>query len=228
MPQYPSPLVSVDVVLLALNDGVLHTALALRDNKPFAGHWALPGGYVHVDEDQDDVAAANRILKAKAGLSSPYFEQLGAFCGLHRDPRGWSVSIAHYALVPTSAMEGGRPDHLKWVPVDHVRSLPFDHKRILDVAVERLRSKTLYSSLPLYLMPKTFTLTELQHVYETVLGGALDKRSFRRRLEAMDVLQEVKGQATTGTGHRPAQQFRLKRRARLATVASNLDVREAD
>ncbi len=210
--EYDTPIVSVDIVMLTLLDDQLHVALTLRDREPFAGKWALPGGYVHTDEDTSDIDAASRILLDKAGLKSPYFEQLQTFAGRTRDPRGWSVSIAHYALVPYGDLSQEPNDHLKWVPVDSVRSLPFDHLTILRTAVSRVRDKTLYSSLPVHLMPPTFTLTELQKVYQTLLGADLDKRGFRRRIDELNVVEEVPG-AVSKAGHRPAQLFRVRRAA---------------
>src|SRR3954451_7675649 len=118
LPPYSQPIVTVDVVLLTLKEDRLHAALVLRDKDPFAGHWTLPGGWVHADEDEDALASAVRILKTKAGLASPYLEQLQTFAGRHRDSRGWSVSIAHYALVPWSQIEGVKHEHLKWRAVD--------------------------------------------------------------------------------------------------------------
>jgi 8-oxo-dGTP diphosphatase len=222
---YTTPIVSVDIVLLTLRDGQLYTALSLRERDPFAGKWALPGGYIHTNEDQTDVDAAARILLAKTGLKSPYYEQLRTFASADRDPRGWSVSIAHYALVPFDAMADVQNDHLKWVPVDSVTSLPFDHLEILRTAVGRVRDKSLYSSLPVHLMPKHFTLTDLQSVYETLLGADIDKRGFRRRIEELNILEEVTGEMSSGK-HRPAQLFRLKRAAAkaLRTADSNLRV----
>jgi 8-oxo-dGTP diphosphatase len=225
-PLHPAPIVSVDIVLLALVQGQLCAALTLRDNEPFAGRWALPGGYVHVDEDQTDEAAAARILRAKTGLRSPYLEQLRTFAGADRDPRGWSVSIAHYALVPLDSLGKALPDKVKWAPVDELQSMPFDHLTILRTAVERVRDKSLYSSLPVHLMPDEFTLTQLQQVYETLLGASLDKRAFRRRMEELNILEEVKGWVSVGA-HRPAQLYRIKRRAKktLKTADSNLGLK---
>ena len=100
MPEPAKPIVTVDVVLLTLREESLHVALARREHDPHAGAWTLPGGWVHTDEDDDALAAAVRILRAKAGLESPYLEQLKTFASRHRDGRGWSVSIAHYALAP--------------------------------------------------------------------------------------------------------------------------------
>src|SRR5688572_9873275 len=199
---FSQPMVTVDVVLLTLRQDELCAALALREREPYAGQWTLPGGWVHTQEDEDALAAAARILKSKTGLESPYLEQLQTFAGSHRDPRGWSVSIAYYALVPIERSERTH-ERLQWRPVDAIRSLPFDHLQILRTAVSRVRSKTLYSSLPVHLMPKTFTLTELQQVYERVLGGPLEKRTFRRRVEELDVVEAVPDALEVGGAHRP-------------------------
>jgi 8-oxo-dGTP diphosphatase len=209
VPEHPQPIVTVDIVILSLIGESLCVALAKREQDPHAGAWTLPGGWVHTDEDEDAVAAASRILAAKAGLTSPYLEQLQTFASRHRDGRGWSVSIAYYALVP--AIEA-RSERVEWRPVDGIRSLPFDHLEILRAAVERVRSKTAYSSLPVHLMPPTFTLSELQRVYEQVLGATLDKRTFRRRIEELDLVEPAQGAKTDGVAHRPAQRYRVKRR----------------
>ena len=227
---YPQPIVTVDIVLLSLVEEQLSAALVARDKEPHAGVWTLPGGWIHTDEDEDALGAAARILKEKAGLTSPYLEQLKTFASRHRDARGWSVSIAHYALVSQEALEqadaaGKEGVLLKWRAVDAIRSLPFDHIEILRTAVDRVRSKTAYSSLPVYLMPKTFTLRELQEVYEQVLGGPLDRRSFRRRIEELEVIEPAPGKRVEGG--RPAQLFRTKRRfgQALATADKNLELK---
>lgn len=222
---FPHPLVTVDVVLLTLLEGKLLTALVRRVREPRIGAWTLPGGFVHVDEDADDLAAANRILFEKAGMRSPYLEQLYTFAGAERDSRGWSVSIAHYALVPYDVVQKSAHENLRWTPVDDIAALPFDHLRILKTAVSRVRSKTLYSSLPVHLMPKQFTLTELQHVYEALLDAPLDKRSFRRRIEELDIVEEVAGAMSEGGAHRPAQLYRRKRKMQFAVADSNLGIK---
>jgi len=235
-----APIVTVDVVLLTLKDEQLCAALLQRPREPHAGEWTLPGGFVHTDEDEDTLAAAARILSTKVGIESPYLEQLQTFSGPHRDPRGWSVAIVYYALVPHDSVPGeapapraehapatvlsiAAPPRLKWRPVDDIRSLPFDHLQILRTAVERVRSKTLYSSLPVHLMSATFTLSELQAVYEALLGTRLDKRGFRRRIEELDVVEEAPGAPVRGA-HRPAQRYRMKRHGaqRLAVSPKNL------
>jgi 8-oxo-dGTP diphosphatase len=208
-PEPSKPIVTVDVVLLTLRNEALHVALARREHEPYSGTWTLPGGWVHTNEDEDALAAAVRILKVKAGIESPYLEQLMTFASRHRDGRGWSVSIAHYALAP---FERATSASIEWRAVDSIRSLPFDHVEILRTAVDRVRSKTAYSSLPVHLMPATFTLSELQRVYEQVLGTTLDKRTFRRRIEELDLVEPAPGTRSEGAAHRPAQHYRVKRR----------------
>ena len=209
-----SPIVTVDIVLLTLKENELCAALLQRVRPPHAREWTLPGGFVHTDTDEDALAAATRILKSKAGLESPYLEQLQTFASRHRDSRGWSVSIAYYALVShQSFAEGSDTSPLKWRPVDSIRSLPFDHRDILRTAVERVRSKTNYSSLPIHLMPPTFSLSELQKVYETLLNTTLDKRGFRRRIEELDVVEPAPNHSAARGAHRPAQMYRVKRKA---------------
>ena len=211
------PIVTVDIVLLTLQSAGLACALLRRDREPFAGRWALPGGFIHAGEDRDAEAAARRILRAKTGLQSPYLEQLQTFSGAERDPRGWSLSVAYYALVP-AALAGPPRDGLRWAAADEVRGLPFDHRAILQAALDRLRSKTTYSSLPTHLMPRCFTLGQLQAVYEQILGTPLDKRGFRRRIEDLDILEHEPG-ATLSVGGRPAQLYRVRRQAPAHAVA---------
>lgn len=215
------PLATVDVVLLALREQTLCVALLQRENpnEPFYGHWALPGGFVRTDEDEDLESAAVRVLGEKTGLRSPYLEQLQTFSGRSRDPRGWSLSVAYYALVPADMLPEAAQG-LRWAPVDTLKSLPFDHATIVATAVERVRSKTAYSSLPLHLMPGVFTLAELRGVYETLLGAQMDPRSFGRRIQELDVLEPVQG-AKSGGAYRPAQLYRVKRRARRLALATD-------
>jgi 8-oxo-dGTP diphosphatase len=201
---------TVDVVLLSLHQEALHVALLPRERDPFKAALALPGGYVHAQEDQSAWDAADRMLRDKAGIASPYLEQLATFTGPQRDPRGWSVSIAYYALVPADVLSAGRPE-LRMVPVNGLPALPFDHNAIVDVAVSRVRSKSQYSSLPVYLCGKTFTLPRLQAVYEAVLGEPINKVSFRRKVEELGMLEPVPGSFEAGKANRPAQLYRLRK-----------------
>ena len=206
-------IVTVDVVLFALLDKQLHVVLSRRPNEPFAGQWALPGGYVHKLEDADSLGAALRVLRSKTGITPPYLEQLYSFADGARDPRGWSVSLSYFALVDqavlASAQAAAPGFGFDLVDVNAVPRLSFDHNRIFETALKRLRDKSSYSTLPCYLLPEQFTFAQVHETYEHVMGVALDKSAFRRKLTEMDVLEECKGQRVGGA-HRPAQLFRAK------------------
>ncbi len=201
---------TVDVVLLTLKEGGLHVALLKRERPPFQDVAALPGGFIHVTEDIDARHAALRVLKEKTGIVAPYLEQLATFSGPARDPRGWSVAIAYYALVSFEVIERAAHQDIKLHAVDKKLDLPFDHRSIIDTAVARLRSKSQYSSLPCYLAGDTFTLPGLQRVYEALMGEPLNKVSFRRKMSEMGMLEALDGQYEAGGAHRPAQLHRLK------------------
>jgi ADP-ribose pyrophosphatase YjhB (NUDIX family) len=203
-------IVTVDVVLLTAHEGRLAAGLVARENPPFKGRLALPGGYVRAEQDDSADATAARVLREKAGLVGFFLEQLATFSGAKRDPRGWSVSVAYLALTPWSRLAAAETGRLQWLPLDALPDLPFDHARILGAAVERLRGKGAYSTLPARLIDEPFTLTELQKVYEIALGlPRLDKSSFRRKLVEMDLIEATDGRRTD-TGGRQAQLFRLK------------------
>lgn len=201
---------TVDLVLLTLQDSVLKVALHKRERAPFEGVAALPGGFIHPAEDANTRSAALRVLREKTAIVPPYLEQLATFSGPARDPRGWSVSIVYYALVPFDVVEGAVTADLKLASVDERLDLPFDHRQIVDAAVARLRSKSQYSSLPCHLAGDTFTLPQLQRVYEALMGEPLNKVSFRRKITEMDMLEPVEGMFSSGAAHRPAQLYRLK------------------
>lgn len=203
----PALVCTVDVVLLTLLDERLQVALLPRDRAPHSGTLALPGGFIHPQTDRDTRDAAERVLRDKAGLRSPHLEQLATFSGPDRDPRGWSVSVVYVALVPATLLVQGHAP-VRWHPVDALPPLPFDHRAIVAQAVARVRSKSLYTSLPAHFCGEHFTLPQLQAVYEVVLGERLNKVSFRRRMEALGLLVPVVGERTGGA-HRPAQVWRL-------------------
>lgn len=206
-------IVTVDVVLFALHDKKLHVVLSRRANEPFAGQWALPGGYVHKQEDADSLTAAQRVLHTKTGIAPPYLEQLYSFADGARDPRGWSVSLSYFALVDQTVLTEAQliaPSlSFDLVDVHAVPRLSFDHNRIFDIALKRLRDKSSYSTLPCYLLPEQFTFSQVHETYEHVMGVGLDKSAFRRKLTEMDVLEECIGQRVGGA-HRPAQLFKVK------------------
>jgi len=204
-------IVTADVVLLTVMEGRLAVGLITRENAPFAGRGALIGGYVHADQDRNIDATAARVLRQKTGLEGFFIEQLSTFSGPKRDPRGWSVSVAYLALTPlerlTGALDG---DALSLTPVDEVRDMPFDHAEILTAAVDRLRSKGAYSTLPARLLPEVFTLSELQATYQIALGvPRIDKSSFRRKLNELALIEPIEGMRAE-TGGRQAQLYRLR------------------
>lgn len=201
---------TVDVVLLTLQEQKLKVALLKRDREPYKQVLALPGGYIHPDEDSDARDAALRVVRNKTGIEAPYLEQLATFSGPARDPRGWSVSIVYYALVASDVIETAAHPGVELKSVDQRLSLPFDHKAIIEAAVARLRSKSQYSSLPCYLAGDTFTLPQLQRVYEALMGEPLNKVSFRRKMTEMDMLEPIEGAVAASGAHRPAQLYRLK------------------
>ena len=215
----PAILCTVDVVLLTLRQGSLQVALVRRERAPFAGVLALPGGYIHAQDDADAQSSAARVLHDKAGLQSPYLEQLATFSGPVRDPRGWSVAVVYCALVPPEVLVQA-VDRITLVAVDGLPPLPFDHRQIIDTAVQRVRSKSQYSSLPVHLCAEPFTLPQLQAVYEAVLGEAVNKVSFRRKVDELAMLEAVPGALQTGGAHRPAQLYRVRAAYRQALSLS--------
>ncbi|QYJ20643.1 NUDIX hydrolase [Achromobacter sp. ES-001] len=205
---YPQPLVTVDAVLLTLRAGGLEIALHQRDRAPFRGAMALPGGVVHADEDDSTEASIRRVLREKTGFEPRYLEQLQVFSGPQRDPRQWSLSVSYVALVPVAELEAAAGQGLRFVSVDALPALAFDHAAIVAAAVARLRGKSSYSTLPFFLLPERFTLTELQHTYEAILQTRLEKSNFRRKMDAWGVLEPT-GDFVTGA-QRPARLYRLK------------------
>lgn len=203
-----SVIVTVDVVLFTLLDDELAVGLLRRADEPFKGRLALPGGYVHQQEDTDGLAAAARVLRDKTGIEAPYLEQLYTFADGARDPRGWSVSLAYYALVDRATLECQAKDAFSLVPVAELPRLPFDHNRIVDKGLERVQNKAAYSTLPCFLAGTVFTLAELQATYERVMGQKLDKSVFRRKLAELDFVEPT-GEQREGA-HRPAQLYRIQ------------------
>jgi 8-oxo-dGTP diphosphatase len=214
---FPRPLTTVDVVIFTIIKDQLHALLVKRptsDSEPYPDMWALPGGYVDIERDKDLEACARHKLKEKTGVVGPYLEQLGSWGSATRDPRGWTATHVYFAMLPHEAVKPGSASHtadIGWFPVkgDGVGlKLAFDHNVILTTAITRLRSKAEYTSLPAYLLPETFTLGELQHVFAVVLGRPVDKSSFRTRVLSAGLVEETDGVKTSHS--RPAQLYRLK------------------
>ncbi|HEY3351800.1 MAG TPA: NUDIX domain-containing protein [Polyangia bacterium] len=208
---HPRPALTVDCVLFGLDEGDLKLLLIRRDLAPFAGRWALPGGFVHVDESLED--AALRELREETGVDDVYLEQLYTFGAPERDPRERVVSVAYYALsklgdhrvrAATDAREAA------WFAVVDLPSLAFDHDHIVEVALKRLQGKVRYEPIGFELLPPKFTLSQLQHLYEAVLEESLDKRNFRKKILGMDLLVEL-DEVEQDVAHRAARLYRFDR-----------------
>src|SRR5205823_11582752 len=191
------------------DEGELKVLLIQRALEPFKGRWALPGGFVHVDETLDE--AARRELAEETGLKDVFLEQLYSFGALDRDPRERVVSVAFYALVKLSdhrAKAATDATDAEWFPISKAPKLAFDHADILATALARLKGKVRYEPIGFELLPPKFTLSQLQQLYEAVLGTDLDKRNFRKKVLGFDLLVPLKETQMAGR-HRPAQLFRF-------------------
>lgn len=190
---------------------ILQILLIRRGIQPHLGAWALPGGFVHMEETLDQ--AARRELEEETHIKNVFLEQLYTFGNPDRDPRGRVVSVAYYALVrPEHHPATGDTDAAEaaWHPVNQLPPLAFDHLEILQTALDRLRGKIRYQPIGFELLPKHFTLTQLQTLYEAILGRPIDKRNFRKKLLAFDFL--VPTDDFTAGAHRPARLHRFDRR----------------
>lgn len=206
--EYPRPSVTVDCVIFGLDESQqLKVLLIRRKGDPYANKWALPGGFVQIEESLEN--AARRELKEETGVENVFMEQLYTFGSLGRDPRGRVISVAYFALV-NLAEHTLRADtdaeDAAWYSIDDLPELAFDHAVIMKAALDRLRAKLRYQPIGFELLPEHFTLSQLQQLYETVLGvPSLNKRNFRTRIMKMGVLREVGRQ--TNVAHRPAMLF---------------------
>ncbi|NMG27965.1 NUDIX hydrolase [Aromatoleum evansii] len=217
---YPRPLCTVDVIILTLLDATLQVLLVQREDapgEPFPGRWALPGGIVDTQHDRSLEDCARRKLLDKTGVVAPHLEQIGSWGDAVRDPRGWSTTHVYLALLPAATLHprrGGNAADLRWFPLEPpaggpaLPPLAFDHARLLGAGLARLRGKAEYTSLPIYLLPQTFTLSELQAVFQVVLGRSLEKKAFRTRILASGLVEEL--DEMKETSRRPARLYRRK------------------
>jgi 8-oxo-dGTP diphosphatase len=205
--QYPRAALAVDCVVFGFDEGDLKLPLIQRAIEPFLGQWALPGGFVRVEETLDD--AARRELQEETGVSRVYLEQLYSFGELKRDPRERVVTVAYYALVKLSDHRvRGATDarNAAWFAIRELPRVAFDHERIIDVAFARLKGKVRYEPIGFELLPPKFTLTQLQHLYEIILEVPLDKRNFRKKILGMELLIET-DEIEQDVAHRAARLY---------------------
>ncbi|MCY1018608.1 NUDIX hydrolase [Pyxidicoccus sp. MSG2] len=207
--EYPRPALTVDCVVFGQDEDDLKVLLIRRGVEPYAGRWALPGGFVRMEESLD--AAARRELEEEAGIRPGHMEQLYTFGDPGRDPRGRVVTVAYFALVKLSdhtlhAATDAR--EAAWFSVWDAPKLAFDHADVLATALQRLKGKVRYQPIGFELLPPKFTLTQLQRLYEVILERQLDKRNFRKKILAMDLLEEL-DEVEQDVSHRAARLYRF-------------------
>jgi 8-oxo-dGTP diphosphatase len=207
--EYPRPALTVDCVVFGMDEGDLKVLLIKRGVEPFVGKWALPGGFVRMEESLDD--AARRELEEESGVRPSHLEQLYTFGEPGRDPRGRVVTVAYFALVKLSAHQvhaATDAREVAWFSVWDTPKLAFDHGEVLGTALQRLKGKVRYQPIGFELLPPKFTLTQLQKLYEVILERELDKRNFRKKILAMDLLEEL-DEVEQDVSHRAARLYRF-------------------
>lgn len=224
--EFARPALTVDIVVFALDEEDLKVMLVERDLKPFAGQWALPGGFVRVDESLDE--AARRELQEETGLKDIFLEQLYTFGDLNRDPRERVVTVAYYALVNLqghNVQASTDARNAAWFSVNDLPKLAFDHELILKTAHERLKGKVRYQPIGFELLQERFTLRQLQHLYEVILDRELDKRNFRKKVLSMEIVKET-SEIEKDVAHRAARLYRFDKRMydRLTKQGFNFEI----
>ena len=216
---YPMPFTRIELVVLSVVDGGFAVLLGKREQDPFIGQWALPGGVVRIDLDSDLDSSAQRVAKERLGLNVPYLRHQCVVGGATRDPRApWAISIVYRAYARHNEFmpaAGKRLDALRWSPVEEAiaeQNLAFDHCNLIQLAVTDARAEIDQLELPFEYLPDQFTLGELQATCENILGHRLDKSSFRRRIDDRGVIEPVHGEMRVGA-FRPAQLFRQRTNA---------------
>jgi 8-oxo-dGTP diphosphatase len=213
--RYPHPAVTTDIVIFTIRQDELKVLLIKRALPPYKNEWALPGGFIKLDESLEE--GARRELEEETGVRDVYLEQLYTFGDPNRDPRERVITVAFYALVPTREIKieaGSDAEGVSWFGMKELPELAFDHRSILKMAHERLRAKLDYSTIAFQFMPRDFTLSELQHVYEVILREEIDKRNFRKRILGLNLIKET-GKDKRDGAHRPAKLYRVKNPKRI-------------
>ena len=207
--KFKKPSVTADIVIFTINENDLKVLLVKRKIAPFKDNWALPGGFVREDESLEN--AAKRELEEETGVKNVYLEQLFSFGDLKRDPRGRVITIAYMALVNSENIKlkaSTDVSDAQWFPINKLPSLAFDHDKILEYATKRLKWKFEYTTIAFSILPKKFTLTQLQRDYEIVFNKKFDKRNFRKKLFSLDILKEE--EIKKDVSHRPPKLYSLK------------------
>lgn len=204
---YERPALTVDVVIFTIKNRDLKVLLIQRNTDPYKNMWAIPGGFVRNGETLE--VAARRELREETSVKDIYLEQLYSFGDPGRDPRGWVVTVAYFALISSENLKivaNTDAQDVKWFSAYKLPPLAFDHDKIIQLALNRLRSKLEYTNIAFQLLPKKFTLTELQNTYEIILNKELDKRNFRKRIISLDIIKPLDEYKREGN-HRPAMLY---------------------
>jgi len=203
---------SVDAVVFGYEEGNISVLLIKRKYEPFKGQWAIPGGFVLDDESLED--AVERELHEETGIKINYLEQLYTFGKPDRDPRGRVVSIAYFGLVHPSAFKlfaATDAEQAQWFNINELPELSFDHKEILNTAIKRLQGKITYEPIGFELLDEKFPFSDLEKLYTTLLGRAIDRRNFRKKIINLNVLDELAEKVSKGSG-RPANLFQFNQK----------------
>ena len=207
--EYPHPAVTTDIVIFTIRDNQLKLLQIMRGGDPYKGQWALPGGFLQLDEGLED--GARRELAEETGISGVYLEQLYTYGAVERDPRERVITVAYYALIASDKIvlqAATDAEAVGWFSMDELPSLAFDHKNIVADAHQRLVAKLDYSTIAFQFMSNVFTLSELQNVYEIILREEMDRRNFRKWVLALDQIEETGEERRVGA-HRPAKLYRV-------------------
>lgn len=210
--KFDRPSVTVDVLFFTVKDNKLQVLLIKRAAWPFEGYWALPGGFVNMNEDLEH--AAQREIFEECGVKDLFLEQLFTFGDPKRDPRTRVITVAYYALAPSEEIKNIQKDEVreaKYFPVDDLPKMAFDHKKIIGVGFERLRNKIGYSNIVFGLLPIVFSLSEVQNIYEVIYGRKIDKRNFRKWMLSSGLLVSTE-KKMSGLAHRPALLYKFAKR----------------
>lgn len=209
---YERPALTVDCVVFGYEEGELKILLIQRDIEPYKNVWALPGGFVRINETLDE--AALRELKEETSVENLYLEQLYSFGALDRDPRERVVTISYYALVKISehkAKGGTDAADAQWFPIHKLPKLGFDHKEIIEVAFKRLQAKVRYEPIGFELLPKKFLFSAIEQLYETILQRKIDRRNFRKKMLSMGIIKQLEIQEEN-VSHRKGFYYSFERK----------------
>ncbi|MDO8622756.1 MAG: NUDIX domain-containing protein [archaeon] len=208
--EFEKPSVTVDIVIFTIKDNELKVLLVKRGIEPFKEMWAIPGGFIKMEESLEE--SAKRELSEETGVRDVYLEQLYTFGDVNRDPRGRVITVSYFALIKPEGLKlkaSTDASEAKWFSVYNIPNLAFDHKKILDYALKRLKWKFEYTTIVFSILPQKFTLTHLQNVYEIIFNKKIDKRNFRKKILLLDILKTTK-EIEKDVSHRPPKLYSFK------------------